>query len=532
MPPMTPMPRYYANKGSSIDFDALLEGIKDVKINKHSIRSVADRMGISHNTLTRYVKILDEANLDVSSVDDKVLVEFLAGNATPGKKPIFTAAQEKALMNYLITASNVYYGLSIAELKRLAYQFAKLIEAKYPAAWDENKQASSDWYYAFMNRHKNLSLRTPEQTSINRAKSFNKENVDAFYKNLSTVMSANNYEPHRIWNMDEAGFPTVPHKTVKTVAQKGKKRVGTATSAERGTNVSMALSISASGQTIPAFYLFPRKKMSATYMTHASSDAVGFANGSGYMTSAEFNTYMDHFIKFSGAQKGSPTLLLLDNHTSHLSVEAIDKAIKHDITMLSFPPHCTHRMQPLDVSVFGPMKIMYTKKCQEWKNSNATVAFDLHHVPLIADQCLDLCATRKNIKSAFQTTGVYPLNSNTFTEVDFLAAKFSGESQSFEEEENDVDEEDRRRIVVLSAENVGAHEEVSTSEASEVASTSGTTSMGTISAADLRDALNAVGPVKKGTPAKKSNRGPKPMTTAILTSPEVVEKLQKKADTK
>jgi len=49
----------------------------------------------------------------------------------------------------------------------------------------------------------------------------------------------------------------------------------------------------------------------------------------------------------------SPTLLLFDNHPSHLSIEAIEMAVEHGITMLSFPSHCTHRMQPLDITVFG-----------------------------------------------------------------------------------------------------------------------------------------------------------------------------------
>lgn len=80
---------------------------------------------------------------------------------------------------------------------------------------------------------------------------------------------------------------------------------------ERGTNVSMALSVSATGQSIPPFYLFPRLKMKETYMTHASQGSVGIANGCGWMTSNEFENYMEHFIKHTGARKGSPTLLLL-----------------------------------------------------------------------------------------------------------------------------------------------------------------------------------------------------------------------------
>ncbi|XP_055307689.1 uncharacterized protein LOC129571845 [Sitodiplosis mosellana] len=236
--------------------------------------------------------------------------------------------------------------------------------------------------------------------------------------------------------MDECGFPTVSTKAIKVIARRGKKRVGTSTSAQRGSNVSMALSVSAVGQSIPPYFLFPRKNMKETYMTHAGQGAVGIANGCGWMTSDEFTKYMDHFITHSGARKGLPTLLLLDNHTAHLSIEAIDKAINHDITMLSFPPHCTHRMQPLDITVFGPMKTMYTTKHDDWKKSNMKVTFDLHHIPLIVDQCLDLCVTPRNIKSGFKSSGIVPFNRDIFTDVDFIASKTNEENESDDEDDD------------------------------------------------------------------------------------------------
>jgi len=102
------------------------------------------------------------------------------------------------------------------------------------------------------------------------------------------------------------------------------------------------------------------------------------------MTSQEFIKYMNHFIKHTGANVASRTLLLLDNHSSHLSIEAIEMAVEHGITMLSFPPHCTHRMQPLDITVFGPFKTMYAAEHDNWKKNNG-VTFDLHHIPFIAD---------------------------------------------------------------------------------------------------------------------------------------------------
>lgn len=75
-----------------------------------------------------------------------------------------------------------------------------------------------------------------------------------------------------------------------------------------------------------------------------------------WMLQPDFVRFINHFAKFTRSSKENPTLLLLDNRSSHMSVGAINFALEHGITMLTFPPHCSHRLQPLDVSVFGPVK--------------------------------------------------------------------------------------------------------------------------------------------------------------------------------
>ena len=41
-------------------------------------------------------------------------------------------------------------------------------------------------------------------------------------------------------------------------------------------------------------------------------------------------------------------LLLLDNHHSQFGIETLDFANANGIFMLSVPPHCSHKLQPLD----------------------------------------------------------------------------------------------------------------------------------------------------------------------------------------
>ena len=55
---------------------------------------------------------------------------------------------------------------------------------------------------------------------------------------------------------------------------------------------------------------------------------------------------LHHFVKHTRATKHNPVWLLCDNHESHISVE--DYASKNGVFMLSFTPHCSHKLQSLD----------------------------------------------------------------------------------------------------------------------------------------------------------------------------------------
>ncbi|XP_033106915.1 uncharacterized protein LOC117108831 [Anneissia japonica] len=63
-----------------------------------------------------------------------------------------------------------------------------------------------------------------------------------------------------------------------------------------------------------------------------------------------------HFVKYAHPSKDHPKLLLLDNCGPHMSIATIDFARENGIILLSFPPHTSHKLQPLDRSVYGPFK--------------------------------------------------------------------------------------------------------------------------------------------------------------------------------
>jgi hypothetical protein len=69
-----------------------------------------------------------------------------------------------------------------------------------------------------------------------------------------------------------------------------------------------------------------------------------------------------------------PALLILDNHethlSAHLSITAINVAKENEIVMLTLPRHTSHKLQPLDCTVFGSYKAYYNACLNDWMLSN------------------------------------------------------------------------------------------------------------------------------------------------------------------
>lgn len=64
-------------------------------------------------------------------------------------------------------------------------------------------------------------------------------------------------------------------------------------------------------------------------------------------------------------QLDGPKLLILDGHSSHITLDIVRLAKENNIEIVCLPPHSTHILQPLDVAVFKPMKTEWRKIVEE-----------------------------------------------------------------------------------------------------------------------------------------------------------------------
>ena len=94
----------------------------------------------------------------------------------------------------------------------------------------------------------------------------------------------------------------------------------------------------------------------------------------------------------------------MDNHESQVTLETIDVARENGLVILSFPPHCSHRMQPLDVSIYGAFKRYYNAACTDWMLSNPGRALTIYDIAALSGQAYYRAFIPANITAGFSKT--------------------------------------------------------------------------------------------------------------------------------
>lgn len=111
-----------------------------------------------------------------------------------------------------------------------------------------------------------------------------------------------------------------------------------------------------------------------------------------------------------------PRLLIVDGHGSHTNTDFMWECYQRNIYTIFLPAHTSHITQPLDVSVFGPLKKHYRNEVSY--RSSLVDGSDLGKQGFL--RCYALAHHRAfsnvNIRSGWKTTGLWPVNRNKVLE--------------------------------------------------------------------------------------------------------------------
>jgi len=190
------MVRTYLKKRNKPDVPeaVIQEGVRDVQERRLSPRVEAFRYGVTRTAL--HYRILKISYGDECNRPDVFTSLYTS-------RQIFSENQELMLVDYVIKCSKMNYGMTYKSIRQLAYDCGRRLQRKFLNSLIENKIAGIDWLQGFMKRHKNLTLRKPENTSLFRATTFNKTKVLEHVKKCSrsskvdaVILLMDNHESH------------------------------------------------------------------------------------------------------------------------------------------------------------------------------------------------------------------------------------------------------------------------------------------------------------------------------------------------
>ena len=359
--------------------------------------------------------------------------------------------------------AKIGYGLTKQDLPLVVKDVLNQAEADGLLSVDErkfkNNLPSKGWTYAFLSRHSNLSARRPENLGFQRA-CITEDAIREWFNGLSTFLK----EEHgidaerffteanleRIYNADESGFPLQGTAgKCQVIVERGTKNIHRL-APDSKTQITVLSCVSAAGTFSKPFVLFPGKKLPKFNLTDVSEDDfdLGYSD-SGWISSDTFFGWLSNLFYPSVKDKVQfPIILFIDGHTSHVNIAVSDFCRDHDIILHCFPAHASHILQPLDVSVFGPLKKSWNKSIKEFYMKFRTPMTKNHFFPVFDRAWKETCAKPQNAVSGFRSTGLVPFNVDN---VDFSKLLDSKAVEKFRVEKTRIDSPIAEKVGLMRA---------------------------------------------------------------------------------
>ena len=321
--------------------------------------------------------------------------------------------QEDRLAAILMVYARRGFPFTVKQLCQLAYEMArKEGSTKFSPI---KKTAGRKWLKHFFKRHPEVKKKNAVNLSIARAMCANPTQIGKFFEQYRDWLAdwKLEYAPNRVWNVDECGIGDVP-KPQAVVGVTGERSFQTV-SGEKSTNTTMVTFASAGGLVMKPMLIFKASKVKNEWRDAAPSGYFLKASQSGYINSTLFYEYGKEFVNFLKEKHiltgDSKALILLDLHKSHLfNYEFMTHMKKNNVEVCSFPPHCTHVLQPLDDVPFGNFKREYDNELLHMNRVLCGNKMNKKQFFRVFVPAFTTGMAPEFIRKGFENTGIYPYN--------------------------------------------------------------------------------------------------------------------------
>lgn len=269
------------------------------------------------------------------------------------------------------------------------------------------------WCNAFFRRNPTLALRGGKRVEDLRVRASTVENIEYFDELLAGEIAKYDIRPCDIYNMDEVGISTGTIANTRGITHEVNKRACQRLP-NKGPWITVLECVSADGKAIPPAVIFDGERIQSTWLSddpvlhEKARPWLCTTSKSGY-TSNElgYQWLRDHFEPKTRTE-GRWRLLILDGQESHRSAYFLWLAKINRIRVLFLPPHTSHVLQPLDVSIFGPVKSRYRTEVRHLVDELGWTNLAKRHFVSFYAEAREAVLIPSTIRTGFRLAGIHP----------------------------------------------------------------------------------------------------------------------------
>ena len=319
--------------------------------------------------------------------------------------------EERTLVRWITHLTSTGYPASPAlviemaeEIRYHRYHFSKI-----PPPF--LKPISKNWIGRFRNRHPEIQSVWARQIDSVRFRAMSLEGTRTWFAAIEGLVLEHQYAPECIYNMDESGFAVGQSETSRVLVNIREKSSWKSI-AGRQEWITAIECVSAAGTAVPPLIIFKAKHTNTSWIPPNTPKEWRFSTSNSGWTSDShaFEWITTVFEPLTRPEDpSSHRLLIMDGHGSHITANVISHCMQHAIDLLILPPHTSHMLQPLDVSIFGPLKRALAAE------TDIAARLDSGRIARVEWTAMYIRAREKaltaaNIRSGWKATGLHPLS--------------------------------------------------------------------------------------------------------------------------
>ena len=323
------------------------------------------------------------------------------------------SSKEQAIVDFVLRADRNGFPAEVKDLHHYATVFlrGRVARRKREKASKAPSQVpAKDWPQAFCKRHPEIKVARLRRLDRRRHEKNIYNKVVNWFDLMQPELEAADVIQENVYIMDETGVLISVLGTSKYLVSAEMPKTHRGTDTKR-TLITAVECISADGRSLPPLIIFPGVDLRSNWVCHEAPDWQFTCSKKGYMNSEINLEWMQKVFEPSTRERanGRPRILISDGFETHESQDVLKFCLENNIIPCRLPSHMSHKLQPCDVSVFGPMKTAYREQVEHLEQRGAD-AVNKEHFVLMYRRARDAALTARNICSGWSKAGLFPFN--------------------------------------------------------------------------------------------------------------------------